>query len=120
VLPVVIENANGKYFSELPARPTRAGATFPVTQVAGDERASSAKWNDLPPVSSVNSVRQAKPGATVLLTGVDNRKQDQIVLAYQRYGAARRSRCRSRTRGCGGWTPRSRSPTRRTRCSGGA
>ena len=86
VLPVVIENANGKYFSELPARPTRAGATFPVTQVAGDERASSAKWNDLPPVSSVNSVRQAKPGATVLLTGVDNRKQDQIVLAYQRYG----------------------------------
>jgi len=86
VLPVVIENANAKYFSELPARPTRAGATFPVTQVAGDERASSAKWNDLPPVSSVNSVRQAKPGATVLLTGVDNRKQDQIVLAYQRYG----------------------------------
>jgi hypothetical protein len=60
--------------------------TFPVTQVAGDERASSAKWNDLPAVSSVNSVRQAKPGATVLLTGVDNRKQDQIVLAYQRYG----------------------------------
>src|SRR6185295_13105096 len=86
VLPVVIENANGKYFSELSARPTRAGVTFPVTQVAGDERASSAKWNDLPAVSSVNSVREAKPGATVLLTGVDNRKQDQVVLAYQRYG----------------------------------
>jgi uncharacterized membrane protein len=86
VLPVVIENANAKFFSEVPARPTRAGVTFPVTQVAGDERASNAKWNDLPPVSSVNSVRQAKPGATVLLTGVDNRKQDQIVLAYQRYG----------------------------------
>jgi uncharacterized membrane protein len=86
VLPVVIENANAKYFSEVPARPTRAGVTFPVTQVAGDERASNAKWNDLPPVSSVNAVRQAKPGATVLLTGVDNRKQDQIVLAYQRYG----------------------------------
>jgi uncharacterized membrane protein len=86
VLPVVIENADAKFFSEVPARPTRAGVTFPVTQVAGDERASNAKWNDLPPVSSVNSVRQAKPGATVLLTGVDNRKQDQIVLAYQRYG----------------------------------
>jgi uncharacterized membrane protein len=86
VLPVVIENANAKYFSEVAARPTRAGVTFPVTQVAGDERASNAKWNDLPPVSSVNSVREAKPGATVLLTGVDNRKQDQIVLAYQRYG----------------------------------
>ncbi len=86
VLPVVIESANAKYFSEVQARPTRAGATFPVTEIAGDERASSAKWNDMPPVTTVNAIRQAKPGATVLLTGVDNRKQDQIVLAYQRYG----------------------------------
>jgi uncharacterized membrane protein len=86
VLPVVIENTKTKYFSELSARPTRAGATFPVTQIAGDEKASSAKWNDMPAVTSVNSVREAKPGATVLLTAVDNRRQDQIVLAYQRYG----------------------------------
>jgi uncharacterized membrane protein len=86
VLPVVIESANAKYFSEVQAKPTRAGATFPVTQIAGDEKASSAKWNDMPPVTTVNAIRQAKPGATVLLTGVDNRKQDQIVLAYQRYG----------------------------------
>ena len=35
---------------------------------------------------TLNSVREPKPGATVLLTGIDNRKQDQIVLAYQRYG----------------------------------
>ena len=86
VLPVVIENSNDKYFSEVSARPTRAGVTFPVTQVAGDERASNAKWNELPPVSMVNSVRESKPGATVLLTGIDSRKQEQIVLAYQRYG----------------------------------
>jgi uncharacterized membrane protein len=86
VLPVVIENANTKYFSELQARPTRAGATFPVTQIAGDEKASGAKWNDMPAVTTVNAIRLAKPGATVLLTGLDNRKQDQIVLAYQRYG----------------------------------
>jgi uncharacterized membrane protein len=86
VLPVVIENANTKYFSELQAKPTRAGATFPVTQIAGDEKASGAKWTDLPPVTTVNAIRLAKPGATVLLTGLDNRKQDQIVLAYQRYG----------------------------------
>jgi hypothetical protein len=86
VLPVVVDNAGGNYFSEVQARPTRAGVTFPVTQIAGDEKASSAKWNDMPAVSAVNSVRVAKPGATVLLTGVDNRKQDQIVLAYQRYG----------------------------------
>jgi uncharacterized membrane protein len=87
VLPVVLESANPKYFSELfQARPTRAGATFPVTQIAGDEKDSGAKWSAMAPVSSVNSIRQAKPGATVLLTGVDGRKQDQIVLAYQRYG----------------------------------
>ena len=87
VLPVVLESANPKYFSELfQARPTRAGATFPVTQIAGDEKDSGAKWNSMAPVSSVNSIRQAKPGATVLLAGVDGRKQDQIVLAYQRYG----------------------------------
>src|SRR5471032_167424 len=40
VLPVVIENSNAKYFSELQAKPTRAGATFPVTQIVGDEKAS--------------------------------------------------------------------------------
>jgi uncharacterized membrane protein len=87
VLPVVLESANTKYFSELfQAHPTRAGATSPVTQIAGDEKDSGAKWNAMAAVSSVNPIRQAKPGATVLLTGVDGRKQDQIVLAYQRYG----------------------------------
>jgi hypothetical protein len=87
VLPVVLDSANTKYFSELfQPRPTRAGATFPVTQVAGDEKASSAKWNEMAPISSVNPIRLAKPGATVLLSGVDGRKQEQIVLAYQRYG----------------------------------
>jgi len=88
VLPVQLDNGttNAKYFSWINARPTRAGATFPVTQVAGDEKASGAKWNDMPPVSAVNSVRFVKPGATVLLTGTDDRRQDQIVLAYQRYG----------------------------------
>src|SRR5471032_2076415 len=61
VLPVLFENGttNAKYFSMLQAKPTRAGATFPVTQVAGDEKASSAKWNDMAAVSSVNMIRQA-------------------------------------------------------------
>jgi hypothetical protein len=87
VLPVVIEAANTKYFSEpFQARPTRAGSTYPVVQIAGDEKESSAKWNAMATVSSVNPIRLAKPGATVLLTGTDNRRQDQIVLAYQRYG----------------------------------
>ena len=40
----------------------------------------------MPAVTTVNSVHQVKPGATVLLTAVDGKKQDQVVLAYQRYG----------------------------------
>jgi len=86
VLPVVLDAANAKYFSWLNVRPTRAGASFPVTQVANDEKSSATKWADMPSVSAVNSVRQVKPGATVLLTAADDRHQDQIVLAYQRYG----------------------------------
>src|SRR5205085_7630768 len=39
-----------------------------------------------PVLSAVNPVRRVKPGATVLLSAVDNRRQDQVVLAYQRYG----------------------------------
>jgi uncharacterized membrane protein len=87
VLPVVLDNANNKYFSELfQAKPTRAGAGFPVLQIGGDEKASAAKWGDMPEVSSVNPVQHVKPGATVLLTGSDGHRQEQIVLAYQRYG----------------------------------
>jgi hypothetical protein len=67
-------------------QPTRAGANFPVTQLADTEKTSGAKWNDLPPVSAVNPVRLVKPGATVLLTGTTSTRQDQVVLAYQRYG----------------------------------
>jgi uncharacterized membrane protein len=92
VLPVQFESGprgtggGEEYFSQLAVRPTRAGLAFPVTQLAGDEQASAAKWNDLPAVSTVNAVRQVKAGATVLLTGTDDNRQEQIVLAYQRYG----------------------------------
>ena len=90
VLPVELEGAGGRGKDPeavfLSVRPTRAGATFPVTQLADTEKGSNARWNDLPQLSTVNTVRLAKPGATVLLTGEDSRRQDHIVLAYQRYG----------------------------------
>jgi len=87
VLPVVIDGARQpSYFEELAARPTRAGAAFPVTQLAETEDASTSKWSDMPQVSTVNPVHQVKPGATTLLVASDIRRQDQIVLAYQRYG----------------------------------
>ena len=37
-------------------------------------------------VVAVNPVRSVKPGATLLLSALDNKKQDQVVLASQRYG----------------------------------
>jgi uncharacterized membrane protein len=86
VLPITMEAAVPKYFSWLSVRPTRAGLTFPVTQIAADEKASAARWDTMPQVSTVNPIRLVKPGATVLLNATDERRQDQVVLAYQRYG----------------------------------
>jgi uncharacterized membrane protein len=90
VMPVVLDTDTGRkgpeYFSMLAVHPTRAGATSPVTQIADTEEHSSDRWNEMPEVSSVNPIRAVKPGATVLLNATDKQKQDQIVLAYQRYG----------------------------------
>jgi uncharacterized membrane protein len=87
VLPVVIEGAKQpSFFAELSARPTRAGAVFPVTQIAETEDASTTKWDSMAQVSTVNPVREVKPGATTLLNASGLGRQDQIVLAYQRYG----------------------------------
>jgi uncharacterized membrane protein len=89
VLPVDLDAQVGggdQFFTELAVRATRAGATSPVVQLADSEQASAAKWNDLPNLSAVNVVRRVKPGATVLLTGADEEGDEQIVLAYQRYG----------------------------------
>jgi uncharacterized membrane protein len=92
VLPVLFdESARGKNaeptVAHLTVKPTRAGLTYPVTQLAENERATAEKWDTMPAVSSVNPVGGVKPGATVLLTGSsESSRQEQIVLAYQRYG----------------------------------
>jgi uncharacterized membrane protein len=75
-----------EFFTHVNVRPTRAGATYPVTQLAATEQESNARWNDMPTVSAVNDVRAVKPGATVLLTGTGEDRRELIVLAYQRYG----------------------------------
>ena len=88
-LPVVIDAPGGQpdtaFFSEVTAQPTRAGALYPVIQVADGAKNTTA-WNDLPPVTTVNPISEVKPGATVLLSGTDNRNDQQVILAYQRYG----------------------------------
>jgi len=92
VLPVEFDsgargsNNTAAYFTKLAVRPTRAGAVYPVTQLAATEKASADKWAGMPAVSAVNIVRSVKAGATVLLTGTTDTRQEQVVLAYQRYG----------------------------------
>jgi uncharacterized membrane protein len=75
-----------EFFTHLQVKPTRAGSTYPVTQLAATEQESNTRWNDMPAVSAVNAVRAVKPGATVLLTGTAEDRREQIVLAFQRYG----------------------------------
>lgn len=89
-LPVILERP-ARALDNLPVarlhvKPTRAGEAHGVTQIAATEAASSARWPDMPVLTSVNTIREVKPGATVLLNGTDEHRRDQVVLAWQRYG----------------------------------
>jgi uncharacterized membrane protein len=89
-LPVVIEASPvrqvSQNFTELIVKPTHAGLSHPATQITDREQDLETKWRGLPPLTSVNPIREVKPGATALLTGLDGRNREQVVLAYQRYG----------------------------------
>jgi uncharacterized membrane protein len=86
-MPVILPPAGGQpSFSRVKVAPTRAGEANAVTQLGDTEEASAARWKSLPELSAVNMVQATKPGATVLLTGTDDRKRDRVVLAYERYG----------------------------------
>ena len=90
-LPVVLERPARRPpivppVARLKVHPTRAGAAHAVTQLGATEAGLGATWNSMPGVTSVNMLRRVKPGATVLLSGTDERRREQIVLAYQRYG----------------------------------
>ncbi len=91
-LPVEIDPPGGRstpYFAHLAVRPTHAGSISPILQLEATEDASAERWRTLPALSTVNPIHEAKPGATVLLTGTDDHGNDQIVLASQRYGRGR-------------------------------
>jgi hypothetical protein len=88
-LPVVLDRGSrGPQYppTELQVKPTRSGASHPAAQITDKEADLMAKWRDLPTVTSLNPLRETKPGATVLLTGADDRGREQVVLASQRYG----------------------------------
>jgi len=89
-LPVVVERVARSLdswpVSRLKVRPTRAGEGHALAQIAPTEASSLNRWNDLPTLISVNAIKSVKPGATVLLTGTDEKRATQPVLAFQRYG----------------------------------
>ncbi len=89
-LPVVVErvtrSTDSWAVSRLKVRPTRAGEGHALAQIAATEAASLNRWNELPTLISVNGIKAVKPGATVLLTGTDEKRATQPVLAFQRYG----------------------------------
>lgn len=90
ILPVTLDRAkDGDAPAHLDVRPTRAGASDAVTQVADTESASLEKWKAMPGVLSVNRLGAVKPGATVLLSGTDESRRELPVLITQRYGRGR-------------------------------
>jgi uncharacterized membrane protein len=87
VMPVVLERANGpETASHVKVRPTRAGEAHAVTQLGDTEEESADRWKSMPPLTALNMIQAIKPGATVLLSGTDERRRDRVVLAFQRYG----------------------------------
>jgi uncharacterized membrane protein len=84
VMPVLLGRAGGA-FAQLKISPTRAGQAHAVTQLGDTEQASAARWKSMPPLTTVNTIDDIKPGATVLLSAGDGRRE-RVVLAYERYG----------------------------------
>ena len=89
-LPLVIDPrtraSEPTMFARLKVLPTRAGQAHAVTQIAGSEAASAARWPDLPQVTTINAPLAIKPAATVLLNGTDERLRAMPTLVWQQYG----------------------------------
>ncbi len=76
-------------FQWLKVNVTPLGAAQPVTQLAANAADNAARFEALPPLSSVNNVTRVKPGASALLAGSHEGGDDRVVLAFQRYGRGR-------------------------------
>jgi hypothetical protein len=102
VMPIVVTGDavpdSMTFFAELKVALTPAGTSHAVSQIAGTAGASAQRWKTLPTVTSVNRVRDVKPGAITLIEGTmapggragepgaPLRSYTQPVLVYQRYG----------------------------------
>lgn len=90
-LPVIIDRPSADRaewrHTELKVDPTPVGLLHPATQIASTLESSTERWAELPSLTSVNPIREVKPGASTLLRGVRPDGGDPyVVLAAQRYG----------------------------------
>jgi len=89
VLPVTLDAptpaSTARAPAELAIHATAAGRLHPALQLGATE-AAAARWDSLPPLTSVNRLGSLKPGATALLTGRQPGGSDVPVLAVQRFG----------------------------------
>ncbi len=73
--------------TEVRITPTAVGALHPAMQIGPNDSTTAARWKLLPPLTMVNEIGRAKPGATVLLDGTSSTDNRTVpVLAFQRYG----------------------------------
>jgi len=90
VLPLALDRTKadtGAPPTVLKVRPTQAGLIHAALQLRGSEASSAARWDSLPPLTSVNRLGNPRSGATVLLSGrVPETNVDVPVLTFQRYG----------------------------------
>jgi hypothetical protein len=91
IIPLELEaRADSSFAREVSVQPTLVGNSHPVTRLAADAQASLGRWNTLPPLTAVNPIYRAKPGAALLLNGVDgSNARPSVILATQRYGSGR-------------------------------
>ena len=102
VMPVVLTGDavpdSLTFFSELKVQLTPAGAGHAMAQIASTVAKSIERWKTLPTVTTVNQIREVKPGAVTLVSGSlpaggragvpgeSVHGYQQPVLVYQRYG----------------------------------
>ena len=97
LMPVYIDQENEDLFTKVTVTPTPMGNQsallanlFANTDPGFSINADAAeRWAELPRLTVVNPITRAKPGATILLQGVDERLDRYIVLAAHRYGLGR-------------------------------
>lgn len=91
-LPVALtraRNDTGAPALPVKVRLTEAGRAHPALRIRDTDAASQARWDSLPPLTTVNRIEALRAGATTLLTGhpeADDRAGGIPLLAFQRYG----------------------------------